>query len=95
MDETSHQHWKQDEKLLMVDGDGKWCVGCVVFFFFFGLFFVGYGLIIIYDQWHLNVFWCLQQVYNVWSKVDMKIFYMDVNEDAMMVEFKKQGHQAF
>jgi len=31
----------------------------------------------------------------VWSKVDMRIFYLDVNEDATVVEFKKQGHQTF
>jgi hypothetical protein len=31
----------------------------------------------------------------VWSKVDMKIFYLDVNENATIVEFKKQGCQAF
>ncbi len=31
----------------------------------------------------------------MWSKVDRRIFYLDVNEDAMVVEFKKQGCQTF
>jgi hypothetical protein len=36
VDEISHQHQKQDDKLLMVDG--KLCVRCVVFVFVFGFF---------------------------------------------------------
>ncbi len=30
----------------------------------------------------------------MWSKVAMRIFSLDFNEDGMVVELKKQGHQA-
>jgi hypothetical protein len=49
VDETSHQCQKQFDKLLMVDGDGKLCVRCVVFVFVFVFFLVGYGLVSFYD----------------------------------------------
>jgi len=91
VDETSHQCQKQDDKLFMVDGDGKLCVRCVVFVFVFVFLLVGYGLVSFYDQWHLSFFLCLLWMCYVWSKVVVKIFCLDVNENEMVVEFKKEG----
>lgn len=54
-------------------------------------FLLGYGLVSVYDRWHLNFFWCLLRMCCVWSKVVVRIFCLDVNEDKMVVEFKKEG----
>jgi hypothetical protein len=93
VDETSHQHRKQDDKFLMVDGDGKQCVRCVVSIFVLVYSFAGYGLVSVYDQRHLNFFWCPLWMCCVWSKVAMRIFCLDINEDGMVVELMQQGCQ--
>ncbi len=94
VDETSHQHRKQDDKFLTVDGDGKPCVRCVVSVFVLVCSFAGYGLVSVYDQRRLNFFWCPLWTCCVWSKVAMRIFCLDINEDGMVVELKQQGCQA-
>jgi hypothetical protein len=50
VDETSHQHRKQDDKFLTVDGDGKQCVRCMVSVFVLVCSCAGYRLVSVYDQ---------------------------------------------
>ncbi len=94
VDETSHQCRKQDHKLLTVDSDGKQCMRRVVSAFVLVCSFASYGLMSVYDQRCLSVFFCACCKCVVWSKVVVRIFCLDINEDRMVVELNKQGRQA-
>jgi len=70
----------------MVMGSGGLDSIFVMVYLFASCEFVG-----VYDQQHLNFLWCLLWVSFVWCTMALKIFCLDINEDRIVVELKKQG----
>jgi hypothetical protein len=80
-----------------LDGWWWWEVMCEMSGFYFGacLFFCKLWTCECLRSMALEFFFGACCGCHVWSKVALRIFCLDVNEDEMVVELKKQGRQAF